>query len=260
VHHRPCTLALGTAPCHPTAKPVPHAVPSPSPPRGHLRLPDPPFSSPSPVFIPCRARPSPPAPLASCPLRRHHHTTGNQSRHHRFSTPSVSSAAPPSSFSFGPHLTPVHFLVLQDVTAVAVAIGGAPRHQNAVAEAAPSPSSLTHYCSEDLVVPPCSATSPRCPSRGGEDLVDREAVSEPRGDHAPRRAGERATSAAGLGQQAEAVGRSRPATVRGFFIFVFFYISKNSYKLQKCIENIIKLKKYEVNFYRMLKTRPTKRN
>jgi hypothetical protein len=47
----------------------------------------------------------------------------------------------------------------------------------------------------------------------------------------------------GLGQQGEAVGRSRPATVHGFLIFAFFYIFRNSYQLQKCIENEIKLRK-----------------
>jgi hypothetical protein len=50
-------------------------------------------------------------------------------------------------------------------------------------------------------------------------------------------------SAVGLGQQAEAVGRRRPSTVRGFLIFVFFYIFRNLYKLQKRIENTKKLRK-----------------
>jgi hypothetical protein len=67
--------------------PVPQAVPSPSPPRGRLPPPDPPFHlpspavplkrhchhrrapflspTPSPILIPSRARSSPPAPLAS---------------------------------------------------------------------------------------------------------------------------------------------------------------------------------------------------
>jgi hypothetical protein len=48
---------------------------------------------------------------------------------------------------------------------------------------------------------------------------------------------------AGLGQQVEPVGQSRPATVREFSIFIFFNIYRNSYKLQKCIENEIKLRK-----------------
>jgi hypothetical protein len=47
----------------------------------------------------------------------------------------------------------------------------------------------------------------------------------------------------GLGQQAEAVGQSRPITEHPVFRFsIFDYISRNWYKLQKCVENIILLK------------------
>jgi uncharacterized membrane protein len=52
----------------------------------------------------------------------------------------------------------------------------------------------------------------------------------------PRCANTRAASVAGLGQQAEAMGWSWPATVRMFSIFIFFYIFKNSYKLKKYIK------------------------
>jgi hypothetical protein len=52
----------------------------------------------------------------------------------------------------------------------------------------------------------------------------------------------------------------QPSTVRpSFSIFIFVYYSRNLNKLQKSIENIINLKKYEVNFYKILKSRYTHR-
>jgi hypothetical protein len=45
------------------------------------------------------------------------------------------------------------------------------------------------------------------------------------------------------------VGQSRPSTVPPFFlIFNFFYIFRKSCKIKKCVENTIRLEKYEINF------------
>jgi hypothetical protein len=33
-----------------------------------------------------------------------------------------------------------------------------------------------------------------------------------------------------------------------FFIFNFFYIFRKSCKIKKCVENTIRLEKYEINF------------
>jgi hypothetical protein len=46
-----------------------------------------------------------------------------------------------------------------------------------------------------------------------------------------------------------------PALCCDDFPFFFFYDSRNSYKLLKYVENIIRLNKYEINFYRILVSR-----
>jgi hypothetical protein len=95
-----------------------------------------------------------------------------------------------------------------------------------------NPSPSTRRWGEDLVAPPCLATSPRCPSRGGEDLVDREATDEPR---RPRHRActhdtvtTRGAAPAGMGRWARPKVGSRatvwPSAVRPSFKFLFSFI------------------------------------
>jgi hypothetical protein len=65
-----------------------------------------------------------------------------------------------------------------------------------------------------------------------------------------------ATLAVGLGEQLQASGREAAYTVLEFSLFPFsFKNSRNLDELLKYVENIIRIKKYKINFYRILESR-----
>jgi hypothetical protein len=117
--------------------------------------------------------------------------------------------------------------------------------------------------------PPCPGISWNCLGRGRQDLVARDAADEPR--HRSRSAHGhlhtrvqrvldwvgQAKMVVGQASSARPMGRSRPSTVwQCFFLFfIFDYSSRNWYKFKKCVENAIRLKKYETNFYRIITSR-----
>jgi hypothetical protein len=79
-----------------------------------------------------------------------------------------------------PHLPP-YTPVLQEVTVAAEVTGLPPPLKNLVAPPHLHPSPWTARSGEPRYPPPCPAVSPRCPGRGAEDLIDREAANALRG-------------------------------------------------------------------------------
>jgi hypothetical protein len=76
---------------------------------------------------------------------------------------------------------PLHPSLLDPTSPLPRSLFGALGHHHRRRSHPHNPSQSTCRWGEDLVAPPCLATSPWCPSRGGDDLVDREGVGEPRG-------------------------------------------------------------------------------
>jgi hypothetical protein len=118
--------------------------------------------------------PAPPHCVAACPPFLYSPTASIKG--------AAIAAAPLSSVSSGPCLTPG---LLPDAPGRHYRrrrrrrSSPSPKHHR---RSCPhNPSLSTHHWGEDLVAPPSPTTSPRCSSRGGEDLVNREAAGEPHG-------------------------------------------------------------------------------
>jgi hypothetical protein len=120
-----------------------------------------------------------------------------------------------------------------------------------------SASQSTRRYSEPLVSSPCPPSSWKPPSARRQHLIDdrpspghrwvRHHARAARGDRARRATpAPRADFMAGRGQQCQDVGwklAQHLVSIFFFWFFIFDYIFRNWYKLQKCIENTILLGK-----------------
>jgi hypothetical protein len=224
-HHR----APRQAPLHiHSAKWMPHVIP-------HLVLCSPP--------LPFKRAPSMPLAVSATPLlplfllRKHDMSA-------TLLLPCLSSMA--GCHSHAPHL-PLFSLVLQDPTAATYEnrsaspplkrhrVGPPPR-RNGACTACPTP---PH--------PPASRTTARAARAVITRWAHRAALAT------------RTTRAVLSSDQANSAGpwAEMPAhhSAAIFQFSIFIYIFRKSYKLQKFIENTIKLNKYEINCYRILKSR-----
>jgi hypothetical protein len=116
------------------------------------------------------------------------------------------------------------------------------------------PASSTRLFHENRATPPCSAPPRRPHGARGQDLVVGQSPpvsAPPCAMHVVTTQSRRATPAERAGKPKRLTGRtnsvgtmgqSRPNTVPLFF-FNFFYISRKSCKIQKCVENTIRLGK-----------------
>jgi hypothetical protein len=203
--------------------------------------------APSPTF---KIRRSPPASIfSSAPHSSHHRTathllltplplvhvghqsaaadfTLNRSHRHRLSPTLVSSICVASSTSTESRLTfPLIPRCCRRSSPPLRVIRVPPQLKNLTAPPHLCPSPWTTCSGEPRYPLPCPDASPRCPGRGGEDLIDREAADELRGPH--HRAACAPCSApaqpAGPGRASKALGRSRPTTVH-FFLPIFLFV------------------------------------
>jgi hypothetical protein len=146
---------------------------------------------------------SPPSPL---PLVRF----GRPKRHHRFSPPSLSLAAPPSSFSFGWRLTPGS---LPDAP-------GCHHRRRRHRRSSPLPERRPRNCPHPLRRRPAVAVR----------------ISSPHLARPPPHSAPEPLPRLGWASRPKPWARAGPLLCAGFWFFVFFYIFRNSYKVQNCIE------------------------
>jgi hypothetical protein len=125
---------------------------------------------------------------------------------------------------------------------------------NAAADSISPPSPVPRHLSKSLATPPCRAVSGKCPGRGRQDLIARDATGEPREPrhrgrsarghsrtHTSRhRLGRPGQNGRGPGQECQARGMNRAQYCAAvfFWFFIFIYNSRKSCKVLKYVENI----------------------